>query len=163
LQSYRRALDIYRQLDDSYRRTFTLLNLGVLYSTIGESQRGVEFTQEGLALARRIGERRAERILLLNLGEQYWDLGNRDRAIAAAERGLALAAERPELQWTARRTIARAEVAAGDAPRAIDELRAAARTINDLRANVGTDASKIAFVNERQAVFHDLAALLVDQ
>ena len=241
LKYYDRALARDVEIKDTRGQMFVLLNLGVLYGTLGELERGIGFSQRGLELARQIGERRGERILLLNLGEQYWAAGNRERAVESLEQALttsrregarseenlalkdladihvatgnlalarqqydealrieraigerrtesatlvalsdlslregrsaeasrlakealALGAERPEFEWNARRALARAEAAEGQSALAIDELQTAARIINDLRAHVVSDSSKIAFVDERQVVFQDLAVLLM--
>ena len=243
LRFYHRCLDTLVKIKNTAGQVFPLLNLGVLYATVGEEERGLAYTLEALDLARRIGDRRAENILLLNSADTYALLGQTQRALDALQQALALARElggrseegetlktlgdlnvsmgrlsaarrfydealrvqreigeprtqastlvaladlavrerhaddalgfareasslatasgRPELEWTAHRAVADAEAAGGRPADAIDELRAAARIINDLRANVTTDTSKIAFVDRRQAVFEKLATLLV--
>lgn len=243
LRNYDRALRLQVQLKNTAGQIYPLLNLGVLYNTLGEPERAIGYTQEALVLARQAANRRAESILLLNLGNTYWALGQTERALEALQQELALARQQgarseeshtlktladihaatgelararaeyrdalgilreigerdteastlmaqsdvsrregdglaafdlaraalaiahetgqPELEWHARHALARAEIANGRTADAIDELRASARIINDLRANVGSDASRIAFVDRRQEVFEDLAVLLV--
>src|SRR5207245_287226 len=108
-------------------------------------------------------ERRTEASTLVALADLTRREGRADEAMRLAEEALSLARTtgRPELEWIARRTVSSAAVQNGNVARAIDELRASLRIINDLRANVAGDMSKVAFVDHRQDVFQELAVLLI--
>src|SRR5262249_4134766 len=116
-----------------------------------------------LALQREIGERQSITSTLVSLA----DLDRREHDAARARDDadealvLARAIDRPELEWTARRAIAAIDVDDGHPEAAIAELQASARIVTGLRANVGGDSGRIAYVDRRQEVFGELASLLV--
>jgi tetratricopeptide (TPR) repeat protein len=67
----------------------TWLNeLGILYHALGDLRRANRYHDQQLALARQIGDRRAEASALTNLAQAYLELGDPRRAIELFERAL---------------------------------------------------------------------------
>ena len=86
-------------------------------------------------------------------------------AVEAAElatRAMAIARDTasPDLEWRAAHTAGRAARDRGRFDDAVESLRVSATIVNDLRANVTSDTGKIGFLDRRQEVFQDLAAVL---
>ena len=163
LDVMRDALAVMRAMGTRNLEGVVLKDLGDMYATLDDVGAAREQYESALQLVRAIGERRSIASTLIAMADLMTRSGRPDEAVGLADEGLRLAEEmaRPELEWTARRSIASAAAAAGDTARAVDQLQASARIINDLRANVLGDMSKVAFVDTRQAVFDDLAALLI--
>jgi CHAT domain-containing protein/tetratricopeptide (TPR) repeat protein len=157
------ALDAARQMGLRNQQEIILEDLGEMRATLGELGPARQLYTEALGIQREIGDRNYMPLTLVALADLDLREGLVEEALRSAEEGLSIAhqSERPELEWTARRAVARAAAASGLTARAIEELRASTRIINDLRANVASDMSKVAFVDRRQEVFGDLAALLV--
>jgi tetratricopeptide (TPR) repeat protein len=87
------ALASARQLKDRAYEGRHLGNLGIVYSTLGEARRSIEFHEQDLAIEREIGDRRAEGYALGNLGLAYAILGDTRHAIEFYEQRLAIARE----------------------------------------------------------------------
>lgn len=104
-----RAVAICRERDLRGRLPFLLLHLSQLHMDIGEPARAREMAEEGLAVARAIGHRRAELPLLSSVAAAQLALGDHAAALTTA-RGAADLARRiePRYLWE----IARGEAAA---------------------------------------------------
>ena len=63
-------------------------HLGLAFSDLGETRRGIQFYEQYLAIAREIGDRRGEGAALGNLGLAYSNLGETRRAIQLNEQAL---------------------------------------------------------------------------
>jgi tetratricopeptide (TPR) repeat protein len=70
-----------------------LCNLGIAYFRLGEARRASEYSEQALAIAREIGDRRGEGNRLRNLGSAFSSLGEAQRAIEFYEQALAIARE----------------------------------------------------------------------
>ena len=68
-------------------------NLGSTYIFLGKYQRGIDFLQQYLAIAREMGDRQGETNSLNNLGVAYEDLREYQRAIDFYQQSLAIARE----------------------------------------------------------------------
>jgi CHAT domain-containing protein/Tfp pilus assembly protein PilF len=138
-------------------------NIASVHKVRGELDQAVARYEAALAIQREIGARTRVASTLLALSELRVMQG--DAAAAAALSGQAIAIAReaggPELEWRALHGGATAARAQKQTDQAIAMLRESAVIVNDLRANVPTDAGKVGFVDTRQAVFHDLAGVLV--
>jgi CHAT domain-containing protein len=163
LETKQAALDAARQMGTRNQQGIILKDLGDMHAVLGDLGRARQLYAEALGIERDIGGRKSIASTLVALADLSVREGHVEEALRSAQEGLAIAreSEQPELEWTALRAVGQAEAASGLTARAIEELRASTRIINDLRANVANDMSKVAFVDRRQEVFGDLAALLV--
>jgi len=74
-------------------RADLLGKLGILYHSLGEVARAIEYHEQALTIAREIGDRRGEGADLGNLGNAYSALGEVARAIEYYEQALTIARE----------------------------------------------------------------------
>ncbi|WP_088889883.1 CHAT domain-containing protein [Leptolyngbya ohadii] len=93
LQSWKAALQIYRQIGDRQGEGAALGNLGNAYADLGQYQRAIELYEQVLVIVREIGDRQGEGAALNNLGIAYADLGQYQRAIQLYEQRLIIARE----------------------------------------------------------------------
>jgi CHAT domain-containing protein/tetratricopeptide (TPR) repeat protein len=156
-------LQITRAVGNRNEESIAMMNIASVHKARGELDQAAARYESALAIQRDIGAKTREVATLLALSELA--LMKRDAAAAGAlsKQALALARESggPELEWRALHADATAARARGQSDGAIAQLRASTAIVNDLRANVSSDVGKIGFVDGRQAVFHDLASLLV--
>ncbi|HUL73405.1 MAG TPA: CHAT domain-containing protein, partial [Vicinamibacterales bacterium] len=164
LASLEQTLPLVRDMGAKSDEAGTLKTLGDIHVELGDYTLARTQYADALRIQREIGERRTEGSTLMAIAELDVREGQTAEARRTADEALTVATGtgRPELLWMAHRTVANAARASGDTPAAIAELRKSAGIINDLRANIGTDSGKIAFVDRRQSVFQDLATLLVE-
>ncbi len=163
VQALEEDLALARSIGARTETALALKNLGDIHSVAGDFDRAREYYDEALRIQRDMGERRTEESTLIALSDLALREHHVDEAMNLARDALTIAHDsgRAEYEWNARRSLAAAIAAGGHAEDAISELKASARIINDLRANVEADTSKIAFVDQRREVFEDLASLLV--
>jgi tetratricopeptide (TPR) repeat protein len=163
LETKQAALDAARQMGTRNQQGIILKDMGDMHAELGELGPARQLYAEALGIQRDIGERKSIASTLVALADLGLREGHVEEALRSATEGLTIVreSEQPELEWTARRAVGQAEAASGLTVEAIAELRASTRIINDLRANVANDMSKVAFVDRRQEVFGDLAALLM--
>jgi CHAT domain-containing protein len=164
LASLDQTLPLVRDMGARSDEAGTLKTLADIHVEMGELDLARSQYAEALRIEREIGERRTEGSTLMAIAELDVREGKTADARRTADEALTVASGtgRPELLWMAHRAVANAARADGDTSRAIAELRQSVAIINDLRANISTDSSKIAFVDRRQSVFQDLATLLVE-
>ncbi|HYP52332.1 MAG TPA: tetratricopeptide repeat protein, partial [Pyrinomonadaceae bacterium] len=82
------ALTAARQLKARATEGTTLGNLGMVYTTLGETERAVRLCEQQLVIAREVGNRRSEGVALTTLGIAYRDLGEMHRAIEFIKQAL---------------------------------------------------------------------------
>jgi tetratricopeptide (TPR) repeat protein len=94
---YRLAADMHERLigrlSDPYWQMINASALGSVHSTLGQTERAVEFEQQALAIARETGNRLHEGVELGALGTLYSTLGQMDRAVEHYQQALAIARE----------------------------------------------------------------------
>jgi len=93
LNSWHKALQLYRVLKDRYKEGWTLGNLAAVYGDLGNYAKAIEYGQQQLVIAREIKDRDGEVAALNNLGRTYQSLGNDTKAIEYGQQSLALARE----------------------------------------------------------------------
>lgn len=82
-----------RKLGDRLVESGTLGDLGLVYNSLGEHNRAIEFLKQQLEIAREIGNRGGEGATLGNLGHAYNSLGEPKRAIEFHEQALEVSRE----------------------------------------------------------------------
>ena len=90
LQSWQKALTIYRQIGYRSAEGATLNRLGLVYSAQGQYAKAIDFYQSALAIARETGNRSGEAAALTNLGIAYTRLGDYTQAIRFYQQDLAI-------------------------------------------------------------------------
>ncbi len=88
-----RAVAAARLLGDRQAESSHLSNLGLNYSTLGESRQAIEYYQQALTIAREIGDKHAESVDLVNLGQAYATLGEIRHGIEFYTEALQIARE----------------------------------------------------------------------
>ena len=165
LVHFEAALKIWRATDRRAQIGWTLNNIGILYTHQRRNEpAALAAFKEALQVARDLKERQLEGYILTNVGDVAASGGRWAEAIEYYDQSLAIAragaGPQVEYQALSGRGIARRR--AGQLTEAISDLETSARLVNDFRANVSSDNSKIAFMDTKQVVFHELAAALVD-
>ncbi len=90
LQSWQKALEIYRDIGDRNGEANSLNNLGNVYQSLGEYPKAIDFYQQSLAIFQEIGDRNGEAKSLNNLGNVYQSLGEYPKAIDFYQQSLAI-------------------------------------------------------------------------
>jgi CHAT domain-containing protein len=162
LDPARRALELARELQLRHFEGQALHNLAQAHAQLGELPQSRECYEEALAVWRATGARGNEADTLLALADLDLRGGHPGPARLQAEQALALAqqGQSPEIEWRARYALARAARSEQRPEEALTLLRDAIGAIESLRGRVLTDTGKVGFLEERQAVYHELAELL---
>ncbi|MBP0022296.1 MAG: tetratricopeptide repeat protein [Cyanobacteria bacterium SBLK] len=92
-QSWEKALEIYRAIENLAGEGDSLNNLGVVYRLLGEYRKAIEYYEQSLAIARELDDRNGEGRAFNNLGNVYRLLGEYRKAIEYYEQSLAIARE----------------------------------------------------------------------
>ena len=94
LQSWETALKIYREIGDRKAVGASLGSLSNLYLSLGQDQKALHYSEEGLAIARKISvPQYVVKAFLNTLGNAYLSLGQDEKAIDYYQQSLALARE----------------------------------------------------------------------
>ena len=93
LQSWQKALTIYREIGDRQGEAYSLGNLGNVYQHLGDYKKAIQYHQQSLAIKREIGDRQDEAGSLGNLGIAYNYLGDYQKAIENFQQSLAIKQE----------------------------------------------------------------------
>ncbi len=163
LAMFNEQVQLTQALGNRNEQALAILNLADVHKARGELDAAVTRYEEALGIQRAIGARTREAQTLVSLADARLKQGRARAAADLSGQALSIAREAaaPDLEWRALHAAARAARAQDRTADAVAMLRASTAIVNDLRANVSTDTSKIGFVDRRQEVFHDLASLLV--
>jgi tetratricopeptide (TPR) repeat protein len=93
LQSWEKALKLYREIKDRLGEMKSFHHLGIASLDLGNYPKAIEYHEQSLAIAREIKDRLGEGAALGNLGLAYRSLGNYPKAIEYHEQRLAIARE----------------------------------------------------------------------
>lgn len=164
LARYQIALDIWRRIGRTSQVAWTLHKIGILrLFQLNEIGAARDSLTEGLAVARTIRDPEAEGYSLYELGNVERLQGAAPAALTRFDEALRIAQSigSRDLEYQVLADRGRALTALGRVDEAIADLRESVRIVNDLRVNVRSDMSKIAFVDTRQDVFQTLATTLL--
>jgi CHAT domain-containing protein len=163
LKHYQLGLQTYRKIGRQAQIPWALVSIGTLQAfLLDDPEAGRATLNEGLKISEAAANREA-------IGHFRYELGSLDMKEDRLEAGLqhldaalqiARDLQMPDLEYQvlANRGLLLSRLGRSEA--AIANLRASAAIVNDLRANVSSDLAKIAYVDTRQSVFHDLALVL---
>ena len=160
---YEQQLALTRTLGNRNEEAQAHKAIGDVRARRGDFDGARQSYEAALVIQRQSGAKRREALSLEGLAETALKQGATAEADGFARQSLALAqaTNAPDLEWRAHLTLARTARATGRVTDALDALQASARIVNDLRANVASDAGKIGFLEGRQDVFRELASTLV--
>ncbi len=88
IQSWQRALVLFRQQENPKAAALTLENLGLAYQAIGDYRQAIAHYQAQLIIVRELGDRRSEANALANLGNNYRILGHYTDAMNSGRQSL---------------------------------------------------------------------------
>jgi CHAT domain-containing protein/Flp pilus assembly protein TadD len=81
VKKYEEALLICRDIGNRSGEAIALNNLGLVYYSLGEKQKALDFYTQALPLLRAVGDRRTEATTLNNIGTAYDALGEKQKAL----------------------------------------------------------------------------------
>jgi CHAT domain-containing protein/tetratricopeptide (TPR) repeat protein len=90
IEKYYEALMLYRRAGDRSGEADTLNNIGLVYHSLGETQKALENLNEALPLRRAVGDRRGEAVTLNNIGLVHRMLGEAQKALEKYNEALPL-------------------------------------------------------------------------
>lgn len=93
LESWQKALSIYREIKDRLGEGRALGNIGYAYYLLDDEEKALEFLQQNLGIAREIKERQEEGDALGNVGTVYYSMGEYPKAIDYYRQSLAIQRE----------------------------------------------------------------------
>ncbi len=144
LQSWETALKIYREIGDRKAVGASLGSLSNLYLSLGQDQKALHYSEEGLAIARKISvPQYVVKAFLNTLGNAYLSLGQDEKAIDYYQQSLALAREIKDRESEAKvlGNLGNAYLSLGQYEKAIDYYQqslALAREIKDRESESGS-------------------------
>jgi CHAT domain-containing protein/Tfp pilus assembly protein PilF len=165
LKHFEAALKIWRTSDRRAQIGWTLNNVGFLHARQRKDPKAaLAALTEALQVASELKERQLEGFVRTNIGDIHLEAGRWTEALDQFEQSLALgrAGAGPAVEHQALSGRGMALRRLGRLEEAIKSLQESARIISDFRANVSSDSSKIAYLDTKQFVFHELAATLLD-
>lgn len=166
LDTYRTARGLLAKDPNAAASLYTLHNIGVVQARDFEDYpAAVRTFEEGLAIAKRTGNRQLETVEQLYLGETWLLMKKPAAARAALEAALA-EAEALKLvdeKWTALYGLGRAEAALHDQASAMRHFEQAISVIESARSRLGVASLKAEFLAGKRDVYDAAIAQLLDQ
>ncbi|MFB2917481.1 tetratricopeptide repeat protein [Aerosakkonema sp. BLCC-F2] len=93
LNSWQKALTIYREIKNRLGEAQALGNIGYAYFLLDDREKAIQYLQQNLAIARQIKHRQEEADALGNIGTVYYSLGDYRQAIDYYNQSLAIQRE----------------------------------------------------------------------
>jgi CHAT domain-containing protein len=164
LEYAERELEMTRAIGAGHLEGVALRHQGDAHALLGDLDAALQVQQQALALSRSSGALYDEAATLNSIAVLNLKKGEPKLAASRAERALAIAREirAPELEWRTRVVLARSARASGNSAEATAQLRASIAIIDSVRGRVHTDSGKIGYLDTRQSVYQELAAILHD-
>jgi CHAT domain-containing protein/Tfp pilus assembly protein PilF len=163
---HEQSLEIKREIGDLQGEANSLGNLGLAYSSLGEYERAIAFHEQYRDIARKIGDRQGEATSLGNLGIAYDALGQYQRAIAFHEQAFDIAQEIGDRggEGSSLNNLGVALLTVNRAPEAEQQLLAAAKVYESIRADLGeNDANKISIFEQQSTTYRALQLAQIAQ
>ncbi|HEX8493755.1 MAG TPA: tetratricopeptide repeat protein [Pyrinomonadaceae bacterium] len=90
IQKFEEALKFFESVNDASGKALMLANIGVIYSSLGEKRKALDYLSQALTLFRMVGDKEGEATALNNIGSVYDDLGEQQQALTHFEQALLL-------------------------------------------------------------------------
>ncbi len=81
IQKYLASLPLWRTAGDRYEEALTLDSVGLVYSSLGEKQKALDYLNQAVPLRRAVGDRAGEASTVNNIGFVYDALGEKQKAL----------------------------------------------------------------------------------
>ncbi len=81
IKKYEEALSLYRAVGDKSGEANAMNHIGVIYSSLSENQKALDFMNQSLPIYRAIGDKLGEAATLGNIGSRYSVLGEKQKAL----------------------------------------------------------------------------------
>jgi tetratricopeptide (TPR) repeat protein len=156
------ARAIARQSGNRQAEAEALTIIGQLWREQGQTDRARQAFEDALSFYRQSGGNEKKQALLLCLLSGLHLTSNAARAAEQAMEAIHLI-RTGGLQWRAYLALARAQQAMGEKKKALRSYWTSLSRIELSRLNVSVDAFKISFLEDRQAVYHELADMLIEE
>lgn len=88
LESFNRALAMWRAIGNRQGEAITLNNMGRLYRDLGQQQTALDYYNQALPIWREVGSRGGEALALNDIGRAYADMGQPRKALDYCEQAL---------------------------------------------------------------------------
>ena len=90
IQKYLASLPLWRTAGDRYEEALTLDSVGLVYSSLGEKQKALDYLNQAVPLRRAVGDRAGEASTVNNIGFVYDALGEKQKALDYYNQSLVL-------------------------------------------------------------------------
>ncbi len=170
VEKFQQALSLWRAANDKGGEADTYARLGSIYTNLGETKKGLEYSLAALPLRRTLGIPNQEAIALNDIGVRYYALGDYQRAGEYFAQALALyrKAGNGRGEATSLSNLGAVDSNLGERQRAIDRLQQALSLRRNLKDRAG-EASTLALIadlydmlgNYQNALDHQNQALLI--
>jgi CHAT domain-containing protein/tetratricopeptide (TPR) repeat protein len=81
VKKYEEALSLWQAIGDRSSEAMTLNNIGLVYNSLGDNQKALDFYAQSLPLRRAVGDRNGEAVTLNNIGLAHYSLGDSRKAL----------------------------------------------------------------------------------
>jgi tetratricopeptide (TPR) repeat protein len=127
IEKYHEARDLYRRAGDQEGEARTLNNIGLVYHSLGETQKALDKYNEALLVRRAAGDRKGEAEALHNIGAVHRSLGEAQKALDKYNEALPIFQSSGEHSMAAitLNSIGALHQSLGDAQKALDKYNEA--------------------------------------
>jgi CHAT domain-containing protein/tetratricopeptide (TPR) repeat protein len=154
IQKYLASLPLWRTAGDRYEESLTLDSVGLVYSSLGEKQKALDYLNQAVPLRRAVGDRAGEASTVNNIGFVYDALGEKQKALDYYSQALPLerAVGDRASEASTLNNIGVVYTALGEKQKALDYFKQAL----PLKRAVGDRAGDAGMLSNIGAVYDDL-------
>jgi len=154
IQKYLASLPLWRTAGDRYEEALTLDSVGLVYSSLGEKQKALDYLNQAVPLRRAVGDRAGEASTVNNIGFVYDALGEKQKALDYYSQALPLerAVGDRASEASTLNNIGVVYTALGEKQKALDYFKQAL----PLKRAVGDRAGEAGMLSNIGAVYDDL-------
>jgi CHAT domain-containing protein/tetratricopeptide (TPR) repeat protein len=154
IQKYLASLPLWRTAGDRYEEALTLDSVGLVYSSLGEKQKALDYLNQAVPLRRAVGDRAGEASTVNNIGFVYDALGEKQKALDYYSQALPLerAVGDRASEASTLNNIGVVYTALGEKQKALDYFKQAL----PLKRAVGDRAGDAGMLSNIGAVYDDL-------
>jgi CHAT domain-containing protein len=90
IAKYLEALPVFRSERKRYWEALSFLGIGLVYKSLSQYPKALEFYQQALVIIKQVGDRAGEGATLTNIGASYFSLGQYPKALEFYQQALAI-------------------------------------------------------------------------
>jgi CHAT domain-containing protein/Tfp pilus assembly protein PilF len=164
LKALEQALNIDRKINSRWAMAYDYKNLALTLLRMKEPMKAISFFEEGLVLARQIGNKINEAKIRVGYGEALVAAEKFEKAKDQFEQALSLSKKMVlrEVEWRALYGLGQLALKDGNRETALEKLQAAVDVIEAMRADIKLDQLKDGFITNKMSVYQTLVTLLVN-